>query len=144
MMAAIERDRKEKQKPPVGKRGRHSAVRITSETNVSVPTRISQFPDQSLRDSAGKVFCGACMTVVPNLKSSISVHLETQKHKGNLGEPPSASPCAARRAARATPAYLCMPPPPLFKPYQTPRHPFVCIRLRAQSRSTTATAATIP
>ena len=46
--------------------------------------RMNQFPNQGFRDSFGKLFCGACSTVLHNCKSMIAAHLETKKHKANL------------------------------------------------------------
>ena len=55
--ASIERDRKERKKPPIGVRGRNSAVHKTTETKISVVARINAYPNQSLRDSGGN-WCG--------------------------------------------------------------------------------------
>ena len=83
-VAAIERDRVMPSKPPVGKRGRAESGLKTVEAKVSVPMRLNEFPNQGLRDSCGKLFCGACVVVVPNIKSSIVAHLKTEKHKRKL------------------------------------------------------------
>lgn len=84
-MASIERDRKMKMKPPAGKRGHQArGLKVTPESTISIVARMNQFPNQGFRDSFGKLFCGACSTVLHNCKSMIAAHLETKKHKGNL------------------------------------------------------------
>eukprot|EP00967_Tisochrysis_lutea_P046406 scaffold56399_cov26-Tisochrysis_lutea.AAC.1 len=62
-LAAHERERKKKMKPPpVGSRGPNQAVRISKETKVTISTstRLKEFPDDSLRISGGTLFCAAC------------------------------------------------------------------------------------
>ena len=96
-MAVIERDRKKKQKPPVGVRGRASATALTKESKISIAARLSQFSDQGFRDSCGALFCGPCLCVIPNIKSSISAHTQRSKHEENLG---ARSPSLAMSRAR--------------------------------------------
>ena len=51
---------------------------------ISVPARIAQFPEQSFRDSFGHVMCGACVAVIPNIKSTLVKHTHSLKHIARL------------------------------------------------------------
>lgn len=51
---------------------------------VSIFQRLSEFPGQSLKESAGKIFCLACKEEQQNLKESLRRHVTTQKHKDRL------------------------------------------------------------
>ena len=62
----------------------HSSHSSHPRSQVSVPARLLQFSGQSLRDSFGSVFCGACVCVVPNIKGTIVKHLGTVKHRAKL------------------------------------------------------------
>lgn len=62
--------------------------------------RVEQFPGQTLKASTNKqLFCEACRSVVPNISSSISSHVATEKHKQNLVKftKLQASDCALHR-----------------------------------------------
>jgi hypothetical protein len=83
-LAAHERERAAKMKPPEGPRGRQSSVRMTKESKVSVVQRICEFPEQGLIDSAGKLFCAPCKEIIPNIKGSIKDHVQRNKHTSNL------------------------------------------------------------
>ena len=85
-MANIERDRKAAKKPPEGKRGRKKAGHSTKETKVSVPKRLNTYPNQAFRDSCGVLFCGACLTELPNIKSTLDAHIASAKHKSKLSK----------------------------------------------------------
>lgn len=84
-LAAHERVRAKKRKAPEGPRGRSKASRTTMEAkNVSKDHRLSDFPNQGLKVSAGDLFCQPCATTLPNIKGSIIHHLQTKKHKIKL------------------------------------------------------------
>ena len=82
--AAIERDRAPSTKPPAGVRGHQREARVTPQTEVPIPRRLAQYPDQGFRDSAHTLFCGPCLAVIPNIKSSIDSHIATNKHIAKL------------------------------------------------------------
>lgn len=85
-MAEHERERKKKVKPPVGKRGRQLAERKTKESKVTVDQRLREFPNQSFKNSGGKLYCAACKVMLTNIKTSISIkaHISYEKHKTAL------------------------------------------------------------
>tara|TARA_B110001450_G_C17657600_1_gene495928 strand:- start:199 stop:2715 length:2517 start_codon:yes stop_codon:yes gene_type:complete len=83
-LAAHERERAAKMKPPEGPRGRQVDRRVTKETKVSVDQRLRDFAGQGLKNSAGEIFCGPCKTTIPNIKGSIRDHVGRNKHKENL------------------------------------------------------------
>lgn len=83
-LAAIHRERSKKRQLPEEPRGPSKLGRFTKETKVTVIKRLSEFDDQGLTMSAGKLFCQACHEVQPNLKESIKRHLLTAKHIKNL------------------------------------------------------------
>ena len=83
-LAAHERERVVKMKPPEGPRGRQVEARTTKESKVPLAQRLREFPDQGLIDSNGKIFCAPCKEEIPNIKSSIDGHVKRHKHKNNL------------------------------------------------------------
>lgn len=83
-LAAIHRERAVKRKAPEGPRGRSKCGRTTKEMKVMAVKRLSEFCDQGLTISAGKLYCQACHEIQPNLKESIKRHLLTSKHIKNL------------------------------------------------------------
>ena len=68
-LAAHERERVAKVKPPVGPRGRQVERRTTKETKVSCAERIRQFPGMGLKESASEILCLPCKESLPNIKS---------------------------------------------------------------------------
>ena len=83
-LAKFERGRELKQKPPVGKRGRASAERTAPEPiSITAQMRVNEFPGCGLYNSVGKLFCRCCKVQLPLIKSSITHHLKTEKHKVN-------------------------------------------------------------
>lgn len=84
VLAEMERVRSKKRKAPEGPRGRSVGGRKTKETTVSIAQRLKEFPDQSLKESAGKIFCVACKEEQPNLKESLKRHVDSSKHKSRL------------------------------------------------------------
>ena len=99
-LAEHERARVIPQLPPAGVRGRSVGPAKTKESKVSVVARIAQHPNQGLRDSGGKPWCGPCKQYIPNLSQDFKQHYATKKHKDNL------SKCnAATHAAR--PISIC-------------------------------------
>lgn len=84
-LAAHERPRGQKRKPPEGPRGRAKAGRMTAESrHIKRDSRLVEFPDQGLKIAAGDLFCQPCKTTLPNIRNSIASHLSTNKHKINL------------------------------------------------------------
>ena len=45
---------------------------------------VSEFPDQSLTVSSGKLYCQACSTGLSEKKSAVSNYITTQRHKEEL------------------------------------------------------------
>lgn len=84
-LAKIERARTQKRKAPEGPRGRSKIGRMTVEPK-SVPklNRLTEFPEQGLKISAGALFCQPCKMTLPNIRGSIVHHLATKKHEGKL------------------------------------------------------------
>lgn len=80
VLAAIERVRSLKRKADLGPRGRSKAVRKTKQTGVSIRQRLTEFPDEGLKESAGKLFCMPCKEELLNLKESIKRHVSSSKH----------------------------------------------------------------
>ena len=117
--ASIERDRVLPQKPPAGVRGHQKAGHTTRETHISIASRINEFPNQSMRDSAGKLFCGACLSTLPNIKSSITTHIGTcQPRRVALTHSPHRTLHPAPRTPHPSPLTLTLtltltPHPPL-------------------------------
>ena len=83
-LAAHERERAAKMKPPEGPRGRQVERRTTKETKVTVAQRLREFPGQGLKESAGEVYCGPCKETLPNIKGSIRDHVGRKKHTDNV------------------------------------------------------------
>lgn len=83
-LAAHERARSLPQKAPTGPRGRASATHKTSESRVTLEQRLREFPEQTLKIVHDKLRCAACKEGIPNIKSSISRHLNTDKHKSKM------------------------------------------------------------
>ena len=53
----------------------------STKVAVGAQQRVSEFPDQSLTVSSGKLYCQACSTVLSKKKSIVSNHIATQRHK---------------------------------------------------------------
>ncbi|KAK3238548.1 hypothetical protein CYMTET_51450 [Cymbomonas tetramitiformis] len=81
-LAAHERERAPVKKPPSGKKRAGGGVRITKEPKIKPSKRITQFPDQCLRVSAGRLFCGCCKESLSLLKQSVKTHVLSAKHLG--------------------------------------------------------------
>ena len=66
-----------------GEEAKRTRVAHGTSTMVSVGAqqRVSEFPDQSLTVSSGKLYCQACSTVLSKKKSIVSNHIATQRHK---------------------------------------------------------------
>lgn len=83
-LAEHERERAKKRKAPEGPRGRSKAARTSWEPKVKHDARLTEFPEQGLKISAGKLYCRPCAVTLPNIKSSIAHHVATNKHKVKL------------------------------------------------------------
>ena len=91
-LAAHERDRKIKQKttktPALGapepRRRGPGKERKTKEPNVTVGQRVREFPDNSLREQARKLYCACCKEVLCLIKSSITTHTKSPAHTAKL------------------------------------------------------------
>ncbi|KAK3287915.1 hypothetical protein CYMTET_4593 [Cymbomonas tetramitiformis] len=57
-------------------------ARTTKEPKIEPSKRITQFPNQCLRVSAGKLFCGCCKETLSLLKQSVKIHVLSAKHLG--------------------------------------------------------------
>ena len=86
-MTAHERGRALKQKPKGIKarlgdtvRGT-AAVHKTKETNVPIAKRLAEFPNQSLKDAAGKLFCQCCAKTLQNISGTIKTHVNSDDHE---------------------------------------------------------------
>lgn len=86
-MASHERGRALKQKPSSKKARLGDAVRgnaaehKTRETNVPIKKRIEAFPNQSLKEAAGKLFCQCCPKTLENILGTIKTHVNSDAHK---------------------------------------------------------------
>ena len=65
--------------PPKGKR-RSSSRGNSDPKSVSPQQRLSEFPDEELSVSAGKLFCRACRECVGVKRSIVSNHIKSTKH----------------------------------------------------------------
>lgn len=83
-LSAHERQRAPKRKAPEGPRGRAKAARKTKESCIPIKTRLSEFPNEGFKLSAGKLFCQPCKEELVNLKEGIKRHVKSSKHKANL------------------------------------------------------------
>ncbi|KAK3236316.1 hypothetical protein CYMTET_53535 [Cymbomonas tetramitiformis] len=81
-LAAHERERAPSLKPPSGKKRAGGGVRITKEPKIEPSKRITEFSDQCLRISAGRLFCGCCKETLSLLKQSVKTHVLSAKHLG--------------------------------------------------------------
>lgn len=85
-MALHEQGRALKQKPSRELRLGH-AVRGTAsehktkETKVSISKRLTEFPNQSLTNAAGKLFCQCCAKTLQNIACTIKTHVGSDNHK---------------------------------------------------------------
>lgn len=92
-------------------RGPNKAGRMTKQSHVLMSKRLKEFPDQALKVSAGRalqvllpaihhtilidvslceysgdLFCSCCSHVLPNISSSIRVHIKSSRHQKKLLE----------------------------------------------------------
>ena len=81
--AAIERERKLPQKLPAPVRGRQQAERQTKASKKSAQDRVAEFEGNSLKVSAGELFCQACKVTIFNKWSTINLHCRLE----NNGKP---------------------------------------------------------
>ena len=85
-MALHEQGRALKQKPSRELRLGH-AVRGTAsehktkETKVSISERLTEFPNKSLTNAAGKLFCQCCAKTLQNIACTIKTHVGSDNHK---------------------------------------------------------------
>jgi hypothetical protein len=54
------------------------------ETSGPIKNRLKEFPNQSLCEHAGKLYCKACHTCITNSADAIKQHLNTKNHQLNL------------------------------------------------------------
>jgi hypothetical protein len=84
IMAAIERDRQTKLKKATKTGGHTSGPRKSTEPQISVDTRVREYPGQGFAKVLGKLRCRCCKKDLPVIKSSIEAHIKTGKHISNL------------------------------------------------------------
>ena len=84
IMAAIERDRETKLKNATKTGGHTSGPRKSTEPQISVDTRVREYPGQGFAKVLGKLRCRCCKKDLPVIKSSIEAHIKTGKHISNL------------------------------------------------------------
>ena len=53
----------------------------TKETNVPIQKRIEAYPNQSLKEVNGKLFCQCCPKLLQNIAGTIRVHVNSDEHK---------------------------------------------------------------
>ncbi len=81
-LAVHERDRKVPKKPPSGKKTGGGGHRASKEpTSITPQQRLREFPDYCLRISAGKLFCPCCKETLSLIKTSVSSHVKSAKHR---------------------------------------------------------------
>ena len=80
IMAAVERDRQTKLKNATKTGGHTSGPRKSTEPQISVDTRVREYPGQGFAKVLGKLRCRCCKTDLPVIKSSIEAHIKTGKH----------------------------------------------------------------
>ncbi|KAK3274196.1 hypothetical protein CYMTET_17609 [Cymbomonas tetramitiformis] len=79
-LATNERNRVIRKKPPQGVRRAGGGHRASKEPSIEPAQRLREFPDQCLRISAGKLFCGCCKETLTVIKNSIKTHVVSAKH----------------------------------------------------------------
>ena len=70
-------------KSATGGEAKRTRVAHGESTKVAVGAqqRISEFPDETLVVSSGKLYCQACSTIISKKKSIVNNHIVTQRHK---------------------------------------------------------------
>ena len=84
IMAAIERDRQTKLKKATKTGGHTSGPRKSTEPQISVDTRVREYPGQGFAKVLGKLRCRCCKKDLPVIKSTIDSRIKTGKHISNL------------------------------------------------------------
>lgn len=84
--AEIERKRKLPQKPPADARRGPGKTEPKAKTNVSLSTRLADYPGETFRISGGQLYCGGCRQIIANVKGTIDRHKETRKHEKNVAK----------------------------------------------------------
>ena len=80
----LARKRKIHSNPPTGVKRRTTTVKADYEPKSVTPTsRVREFPGEYLTVSGGNLFCSACREPVSLKKSTIKLHLDSQKHKNS-------------------------------------------------------------
>ncbi|KAK3286470.1 hypothetical protein CYMTET_5972 [Cymbomonas tetramitiformis] len=79
-LAAHERDRTIRKKPPSGTKRAGGGIRITKEPKIQPSQRLKEFPNHCLRISGGKLFCSCCKEELSLLKQSVKTHVSSAKH----------------------------------------------------------------
>ena len=51
---------------------------------ISIPERLLEYPNQTLHDRDGELFCDACAKVISMKKSTVKNHVEGVSHTKNL------------------------------------------------------------
>jgi hypothetical protein len=86
-LSSIERARVLEQKPSAPVRGHHSAPAVKSTaTRITILQRLREYPDQTLCEDCGELFCRACKRKVTNAAAQIKQHLQTPMHTENLSK----------------------------------------------------------
>ena len=84
IMAAIERDRQTELKKATKTGGHTSGPRKSTEPQISVATRLREYPGQGFARVLGKLRCRCCKKDLPVIKSTIDSRIKTGKHISNL------------------------------------------------------------
>jgi hypothetical protein len=83
-LSTIERSRLVEMKPPAPVRGHRTVSEAKRNTQIAIPERLKEFPEQSLCEDNGKLFCRACKVEVSNTAHLIKQHLQTKMHSAKL------------------------------------------------------------
>lgn len=82
-LSELNRPRKiQRNPPPVGKK-RSRGCNKSSDPSVPPSKRVSEYPDEMLSVSGGKLFCKACREVLSVKKSTLDDHVKSAKHLGS-------------------------------------------------------------
>ena len=67
-------------KPPIGKKRHQPTKTAHSPKSISPHQRVSEFRNENLTVSSGKLFCSGCREE-HGLKATVQMHLKSKKHE---------------------------------------------------------------